>query len=117
MCEKCFFLILSELQLNFHGAQADGVTVKYKDNSLAKIRAAKEVILCAGTIGTPQLLMLSGIGPIDQLQKFKVEWLPSRGLFFIIVVPLRIYNLIYLFFFRYLLLPTAQKWAKIFSTI
>jgi choline dehydrogenase len=31
-------------------------------------RAAREVVLCAGAIGTPQLLLLSGIGPADELR-------------------------------------------------
>ncbi|MGR9108486.1 MAG: GMC family oxidoreductase [Gammaproteobacteria bacterium] len=34
-----------------------------------KVYAAKEVILAGGTYNTPQLLMLSGIGPQDELQK------------------------------------------------
>ena len=32
----------------------------------------KEVILSAGTIGSPQLLLLSGIGPREQLEKFRI---------------------------------------------
>ena len=31
-------------------------------------RAAREVVLCGGAIGTPQLLLLSGIGPADELR-------------------------------------------------
>ncbi len=31
------------------------------------LRASREVVLCGGTINSPQLLMLSGIGPADQL--------------------------------------------------
>lgn len=36
--------------------------------SRQQIRAEREVILCAGTIGSPQLLMLSGVGPPDRLE-------------------------------------------------
>ncbi|KAF7335920.1 Aryl-alcohol oxidase-like protein [Mycena sanguinolenta] len=35
--------------------------------------ASKEVILSAGTIGTPQLLMLSGIGPAAELSKVDIS--------------------------------------------
>lgn len=37
---------------------------------IAKTR--KEVILCAGTVNTPQILMLSGIGPEEQLKMYKI---------------------------------------------
>jgi len=36
------------------------------------IRANKEVILCAGAIQSPQLLMLSGIGPADHLKEHEI---------------------------------------------
>jgi choline oxidase len=37
------------------------------------IRAAAEVVLCGGSINTPQLLMLSGIGPARELQELGIE--------------------------------------------
>lgn len=37
-----------------------------------KIRADREVILSAGTIGSPQLLLLSGIGPADHLREQRI---------------------------------------------
>lgn len=47
------------------------------DNSLPKkptiYRARKEVIICGGAIQSPQLLMLSGIGPREHLQSVGIE--------------------------------------------
>jgi choline dehydrogenase len=36
-------------------------------------RAASEVVLCAGAIGSPQLLQLSGIGPADTLRSLGID--------------------------------------------
>jgi choline dehydrogenase len=37
------------------------------------VRAGAEVIVCAGAIESPRLLMLSGIGPADQLRQHGIE--------------------------------------------
>jgi choline dehydrogenase len=37
------------------------------------VRATREVILCAGSIGSPQLLQLSGIGPAVLLRKYGID--------------------------------------------
>lgn len=37
-----------------------------------RFAARKEIILSAGTLRTPQLLMLSGIGPVDILSKYGI---------------------------------------------
>ncbi|HYP33749.1 MAG TPA: GMC family oxidoreductase [Burkholderiaceae bacterium] len=36
---------------------------------LRQVRARREVVLCGGAFNTPQLLMLSGVGPADELQR------------------------------------------------
>lgn len=43
-----------------------------RDNRLHRIRARKEVILSAGAVNSPQILMLSGIGPKTELEKHKI---------------------------------------------
>ena len=47
--------------------RAVGVEVN-TEHDIQQFRAEREVILCAGTFGTPQLLMLSGIGPESHLK-------------------------------------------------
>ncbi len=47
---------------------ATGVEYRTVGGELAAIYAAKEVILSAGAIGSPQLLLLSGIGPRQDLE-------------------------------------------------
>jgi choline dehydrogenase-like flavoprotein len=52
----------------FEGKTAIGVELR-RDGQVHQIRARKEVILSAGAFGSPQLLMLSGIGPKAHLQQ------------------------------------------------
>ena len=52
--------------------KAYGVSLRMKNNKLKKVFAKKEVILCAGSIQSPQLLMLSGIGPKNHLKKIGI---------------------------------------------
>ncbi|XP_014487635.1 PREDICTED: glucose dehydrogenase [FAD, quinone]-like, partial [Dinoponera quadriceps] len=49
------------------GTRAIGVRVTLKDGRSIDVKASKEVILSAGSIASPQLLMLSGIGPKQHL--------------------------------------------------
>ncbi|OUS24631.1 hypothetical protein A9Q99_23985 [Gammaproteobacteria bacterium 45_16_T64] len=59
------------------------VGVEYIEKGIrSTLRARKEVILCAGALETPKLLMLSGVGPNDQLAEFgipEVLHVPSIG--------------------------------------
>jgi choline dehydrogenase len=50
------------------------VGVEYlRDGKLEKVHAAREICLSGGTYNSPQLLMLSGIGPADHLRSVGVE--------------------------------------------
>ena len=44
-----------------------------RDGTPMEVRAAKEVILCGGTVNSPQLLQVSGIGPAPLLQSLGIE--------------------------------------------
>jgi choline dehydrogenase len=49
------------------GPRCTGVQV-WTGREMVRAHAAREVILCAGSIGSPQILQLSGIGPADLLR-------------------------------------------------
>ncbi|XP_067122970.1 glucose dehydrogenase [FAD, quinone]-like [Centruroides vittatus] len=51
--------------------RAVGVTFD-RFNHTYFVKARKEIIISAGTINSPQLLMLSGIGPKEDLQRFRI---------------------------------------------
>ncbi len=55
------------------GGRATGVEYLRSNGSAAVARAEGEVLMTAGAIGTPKLLMLSGIGPADHLRETGVE--------------------------------------------
>lgn len=52
--------------------RAVGVRV-LRDGREEEIRAEREVLLCGGSIGSPQLLMLSGVGPADHLREIGID--------------------------------------------
>ncbi|MGI4815081.1 MAG: GMC family oxidoreductase [Janthinobacterium lividum] len=69
-------------RIDFRGARATGITI-VRDGQRSQLTAAEEVVLSGGAINSPQLLMLSGIGPEAQLRKHgiaPVQVLPGVGL-------------------------------------
>lgn len=60
-------------QILIENDKAIGVEVRTGKNAMQKIVVDKEVILSAGAFASPQLLMLSGIGEKDVLNKFSIS--------------------------------------------
>ncbi|MDB4989863.1 MAG: Choline dehydrogenase [Myxococcaceae bacterium] len=50
------------------GLVAYGVEVRSREGKLSAVLADKEVILSAGAVGSPHLLLLSGVGPREELE-------------------------------------------------
>jgi choline dehydrogenase len=65
-------------RVEFDGDRATGVSYRGADGTQRRVAARKEVILSAGAVNTPQILMLSGIGDPDQLAAVGIE--PRRAL-------------------------------------
>ena len=60
------------LRVVLEGRRAVGVEVKVGGGETTTIRARREVLLAAGALQSPQLLMLSGIGPGAHLQSLGI---------------------------------------------
>lgn len=77
-------LVITDMQVErveFDGRRAIGVRVR-RGARATTISARREVILCAGAIGSPQLLELSGIGDASILSRAGIETrmnLPAVG--------------------------------------
>ena len=59
-------------RLVFDGGRVCGVEIEHEDQR-ETLHAAKEVIVCAGAYNSPQLLMLSGIGPRRHLETLGID--------------------------------------------
>jgi choline dehydrogenase len=59
------------MRILFDGRRARGIEYRRQGKTLSA--AAGKVILAGGAINSPQLLMLSGIGPADQLTDHEIE--------------------------------------------
>jgi choline dehydrogenase len=59
-------------RLLFEGARCVGVEIA-RDGVLQEIRAEREVVVCAGTVESPKLLLLSGIGAADELGRLGID--------------------------------------------
>jgi len=69
------------IRLTIKGNTVTGVELQWK-NEVRKIKASSEVVLSAGAIQTPKILMLSGIGDRAELDRFgiaTVSHLPGVG--------------------------------------
>jgi choline dehydrogenase len=49
------------------GTRASGVEYS-RDGAVQTVGVTREIVLCAGAVGSPHLLLLSGIGPTDHLE-------------------------------------------------
>lgn len=63
--------------VDFDGTKATGIQYK-KNGTKFSVLANKEVILAAGTYNSAQTLLLSGIGPADQLRKHGINVVVDR---------------------------------------
>ncbi len=68
-------------RLTFQGRRCNGVEV-FRGGEAVRIGAGREVVVCAGAIDSPKLLMLSGIGDGSRLAAFGIpvlQHLPGVG--------------------------------------
>jgi choline dehydrogenase-like flavoprotein len=55
------------------GPRARAVRVRRPDGSVETVRAEREVLVCAGAVDSPRLLMLSGVGPAGDLRSLGID--------------------------------------------
>jgi choline dehydrogenase len=68
----CVMPYMQALRVLFEGTRAVGVQAS-RLGEVQDFRAEREVILCGGAYNSPQLLMLSGVGPAEHLTLREIE--------------------------------------------
>lgn len=66
---------VEKVMINGKTKEAVGIHIRHKEGTYKEITVNKEIVLAAGSIGTPQLLMLSGVGPRDHLKTMNIDCL------------------------------------------
>lgn len=59
-------------KINVSGDRATGITLTLANGQQRTLIAKAETILCAGAIDTPRLMLLSGLGPKEQLSSLQI---------------------------------------------
>jgi choline dehydrogenase len=59
-------------RIDFEGTRATGVRYR-RDGKRYRVEASESVLLCAGAVQSPHLLMCSGVGPAEHLREHGVE--------------------------------------------
>jgi choline dehydrogenase len=59
-------------RLLFEGGRCAGVEIE-REGAVERIRAEQEVVVCGGTVESPKLLLLSGIGAADELGRLGID--------------------------------------------
>ncbi|MBU1820839.1 MAG: FAD-dependent oxidoreductase, partial [Bacteroidetes bacterium] len=67
------------LKVLINEGKATGVEYRTKDGFVERVKAEKEVILSAGALASPKLLMLSGVGPETDLKKLGIRPVVHRA--------------------------------------
>ena len=65
------------LGIKFEGNVAVGINYK-RNNKQFYVSASKEIILSAGTYNSAQILLISGVGPSDQLRELNISVIADR---------------------------------------
>lgn len=61
------------LRINIEGGRATGIECVLDGRQVETIRANAQIVLSAGSIGSPHLLMLSGVGPAEHLRQHEID--------------------------------------------
>ena len=74
--ERSNLTVITEANVNkilIDNDKASGVEYTEEDGNIKSIAASKEVLLCSGAFGSPQILLRSGVGPKEEIEKHGIE--------------------------------------------